>query len=307
MRLAVTPPAGDAGAKETTMRVWGLIAAFWVIAAGPAAAQQQRDPFNGQFGVMELALSPADAAAQAQLMADSLRNLAPQRPGQQDVYMITAALWGDPVFEREATEAEAILRPHLGAEGRSIVLAAGALGPRAYPSPTPNNLAAAIGAVGSLIDPNEDLVVIFITTHGAPDGTAAIREHNRMFGGLRPAHLAQMLSLANIRNRVVIVSACFSGAFIAPLANEDTIVLTAAQYDRSSFGCRPENEWTFFGDALFNHALRNGDNLIEGFDNAKRLIERWEREQNLSPASNPQRYVGPHAERMLRQAERAAR
>jgi len=308
MRLASSAEAGDASGKEAHMgRAWWLIAFAWVCVAGPATAQQQRDPFNGQFGVVELAPSPADSAQQTQLMGEALRNLAPQRPGQQDVYMITAALWGDPVFEREATQAEAIMRPHFGAEGRSIILTAGPPGPRTYPAATPNNIAAAIGQVGALIDPNEDLVVIFITTHGAPDGTAVIREHNRMFAGLRPTHLAAMLSQANIRNRIVIVSACFSGAFIAPLANDDTIVLTAAQHDRSSFGCQPENEWTFFGDAFFNHALRNGDSLIQGFDNAKRQIERWERERNLSPPSNPQRYVGARAEQMLRRAERDAR
>jgi len=288
----------------------GLVfVAILALFAGPAAAQQQqpqRDPFNGRFGVVELTAAPADAAREITLISDALEALAPQRPGQQDVYMITAALWGDPVFEREATQAEALMRPHLGAEGRSIVLAAGGAGPRTLPNATPNNIAAAIGRVGALIDPNEDLVVIFLTSHGGPDGTAAIREHNRMFAGLRPAHLAALLNQANIRNRVVIVSACFSGAFIAPLASDSTIVLTAAQHDRSSFGCRPENEWTFFGDALFNRAIRGGDNLLEGFDNAKRLIEGWEREQNLSPASNPQRYVGARAEQMLRRAERDA-
>lgn len=290
------------------VRAWLAAVLMSVFTVGQALAQPQRDPFNGQFGVFELAMTPADSARQAQLMGDALRNLAPQRPGQLDVYMISAGMWGDPVFEREATQAEAILRPHLGAEGRSIILSAGGgFGPRTYPAATANNLSAAIGHVGSLIDPSEDLVVIFITTHGAPDGTASLREHNRMYGGLRPAHLSQMLTLANIRNRVVIVSACFSGAFIAPLANDDTIVLTAAAPDRSSFGCQPQNDWTFFGNALFNNALRNGDTLIEGFDNAKRLIERWEREQNLSPASNPQRYVGSRAADMLRRAERAAR
>ncbi len=288
-------------------RAWLLIAMMLLVAAAPADAQQQRDPFNGQFGVIELAPAPADAAQEAQLMGDALRDLAPQRPGEQDVYLITAAMWGDPVFAREATQAEALLRPHLGADSRSIIMVAGGPGPRAYPAATPNNIAAAIGRVGQLIDPNEDLVVVFLTTHGGPDGTAAIREHNRMFAGLRPAHLAMMLNQANIRNRVVIVSSCFSGAFIAPLASDSTIVLTAAQHDRSSFGCQPENEWTFFGDALFNHGLRNGEGLLEAFDSAKRLVERWERERNLSPASNPQKYVGPRAEEMLRRAERAAR
>lgn len=289
-------------------RAWLVIAVLWAIVAGPAATaqqqhQQQTDLFNGQFGVWELAPRPSEAAQRAKLMADALENLEPQRRRRQDVYLITAALWGDPVFEREATQAEAILREHFHAEGRSILLTAGGPGPRANPPATPTNIAAAIGHVGALIDPSEDLVVVFITSHGAPDGSALFREHGRLHGALRPQHLATLLSQANVRNRIVIVSSCFSGAFIAPLANPETIVLTAAQHDRTSFGCEPENEWTFFGDALFNHALRNGDNLIQGFDNAKIMIEGWERARSLSPPSNPQRYVGAHAEQMLNEAE----
>jgi hypothetical protein len=114
-----------------------------------------------------------------------------------------------------------------------------------------------------------------------------------------------MLAQAGVRNRVVIVSACYSGAFIAPLADDNTIVLTAAAPDRSSFGCNAQRDWTFFGDAYFNR-IAGGENLLNAFDSAKTLIERWEREQNLSPPSNPQRYVGARARDMLSQAERNA-
>lgn len=289
------------------VRIWLLLAAVCVLASGPAAAQPQRDPFNGQFGVLELARPPAEAARLARNMGEALAGLQPQRPGQLDVYMITASFWSDPVFEREAAQAEEILRPHLGADGRSIILSAGGQAERRYPASTPNDIAAAIGHVGSLIDPNEDLVVIFLTSHGSQDGSIAIREHNRLGASMRPTHLRDMLTQAGIRNRVVIVSACFSGAFIAPLADDNTIVLTAAAPDRSSFGCQPQRDWTFFGDAYFNRGVRGGENLLEAFDSAKVLIERWEREQNLSPPSNPQRYVGSHARDMLRQAERDAR
>lgn len=289
-------------------RVWVLIAALWVFAAGGADAQpQQRDPLNGQFGALELAPPPAEAALLAKLLGDALADLAPQRPGELDVYLIVASLWGEPVFEREASQAEEILRQHLGAEGRSILLSAGGAGPRRYPAATPANISAAIGQVGALIDPSEDLVVFFLTSHGRPDGTIALQETNRLMAGMRPAHLRTLLQQADIRNRVVIVSACFSGSFIAPLLDQDTIVLTAAASDRSSFGCQPQNEWTFFGDAYFNQTIRNGASLVEGFDQAKRLIERWEREQNLSPPSNPQRFVGARAAAMLQRAERAAR
>jgi len=289
------------------MRASGLIAAIFgaamLTAAAPATAQQQRDPFNGQFGALEIAPQPADAARLARLMGDTLEGLQPQRPGVQDVYLLSVSFWGDPVFEREAVQAEEILRPHLGAEGRSIILSAGGQGQRTYPAATPNNFAAAIGQIGATMDPNEDLFVLFFTTHGQPDGVAAIREHNRVFGGLRPAHLSTLLSQANIRNRVVIVSACFSGAFIGPLMTDDTVIMTAAAPDRSSFGCQPQNNWTFFGDAYFNRSVREHGDMIGSFDRAKRLITQWEREQNLSPPSNPQIYVGQRGAAMLRQAE----
>ncbi len=291
-------------------RFWVLIAAFWALSAAPATAQPQpqaqRDPFNGQFGVIELAAPPAEAARLAKLMGDSLDALAPQRPGQLDVYLVTASLWGDPVFEREAAQAGDILRAHLGAEGRSIMLSAGGQGERHHPSATPDNLAAALGQIGSLIDPAEDMVVLFLTSHGAPDGSLALREHNRLNAAMRPSHLRDMFAQAGIRNRIIIVSACYSGAFIAPLMDDNTIVMTAAAPDRTSFGCQPQREWTFFGDAYFNRAVREGASLINAFDDAKRLIERWEREQNLTPPSNPQRFVGPRAAEMLRRAERAA-
>ncbi len=291
------------------MRAIGLIAAMFGAAllatAAPATAQQQRDPFNGPFGALEIAPPPADAARLARLMGDTLEGLQPQRPGVQDVYLMSVSFWGDPVFEREAVQAEEILRGHLGAEGRSIILSAGGQGPRTYPAATPDNFAAAIGQIGATMDPNEDLFVLFFTTHGQPDGVAAIREHNRVFGGLRPAHLSALLSQANIRNRVVIVSACFSGAFISPLMTDNTVIMTAAAPDRSSFGCQPQNNWTFFGDAYFNRSVREHGDMIGSFDRAKRLITQWEREQNLSPPSNPQIYVGQRGAAMLRQAERA--
>jgi hypothetical protein len=291
-------------------RMWGALAALAVMMIGPAGAQQggvQRDPFNGQFGVMEIAPAPPPAARQAQLMGEALAALQPQRPGQVDTYIIAAGLWSDPVFEREARQAEEVLRAHFGAQGRSIVLSAGGDGVRRYPAATPANIAAALGQVGAMIDPNEDLVVVFITSHGSPDGSAALREHNRLGGSLRPAHMRDLLVGAGIRNRVVIVSACFSGAFIAPLMDDNTIVLTAAAPDRTSFGCQPQNNWTFFGDALFNQSLREGAPLLQAFDRAKTLIERWEREQRLTPPSNPQRHVGARAADLVRQAERAAR
>lgn len=286
-------------------RKLALAALFAVGALAPASAQPQgADPFRGQFGAMEVAFPPREAARQAQLLNEALERLPAQRPGVTDVYVLSAAFWGDPVFEREASQAASILEEHFGVSGAVILSAGTGAGERRYPAASPNNLQSAIGRIGSIIDPTEDLVVVFLTSHGSQDGSVAILEQNRLAGSLRPAHLRDALSSAGIRNRVVIVSACFSGAFIAPLMNADTIVLTAAAPDRTSFGCQPTREWTYFGDAYFSRALRGGAGLVGGFDQAVTLIRQWEREQNLTP-SNPQKSVGANAAAMVSRLERA--
>ena len=74
----------------------------------------------------------------------------------------------------------------------------------------------------------------------------------------------------------MIVSACYSGTFVPPLANDNTIVITAADARNPSFGCAPGREWTFFGDAFFNRSLRPGTDLQRAFNGARITISEWE-------------------------------
>jgi len=47
--------------------------------------------------------------------------------------------------------------------------------------------------------------------------------------------------------RVISVSACCSGSWIAPLAGDTALVMTAADADHTSYGCGRRSELTFFG------------------------------------------------------------
>lgn len=247
--------------------------------AGEASAQQQRPP-QGEppFAVQEVALPPAEALRNTQLLNAALTGLPPQRPGVVDTYVLVASLWDDPVFEREAREAAAILGRHFDASDRTIILSAGT-GPgsaRTYPTSDPNSIQAALARIGQVADPREDLVVVFLTSHGAPNGMVAMQERQRLQGGIMPRHLRASLVAAGIARKVAIISACFSGNFILPMGDADTVVLTAAAADKTSFGCQPNREWTYFGDAFFNHAMRSGAPLLQGYDSALNIITGWE-------------------------------
>ena len=100
-----------------------------------------------------------------------------------------------------------------------------------------------------------------------------------------------MLDAAEIKNRIVIVSSCYAGAFVAPLKNPDTMILTAADAEHTSFGCSDDRHWTWFGEALFEKGLADHATLADAFTAAKATIAGWEREQKMT-ASNPQMFIG---------------
>ena len=89
------------------------------------------------------------------------------------------------------------------------------------------------------------------------------------------------------RYKVVVISACYSGGFIPPLKDDKTLVMTAARADRVSFGCSEENDFTYFGRALFAEALNETDDLARAFELAKTRVAEREQADDFEP-SEPQ-------------------
>ena len=115
----------------------------------------------------------------------------------------------------------------------------------------------------------------------------------------RAVTLAELLAESGIRWRVIVVSACFSGAFVEPLADNHTIVITAASKNRTSFGCSDQRDLTYFGEAFYRDALPRSTQLRAAFEAAKQEIRRREKEEGVR-ASQPQGYFGPLMEEKLR-------
>jgi hypothetical protein len=158
------------------------------------------------------------------------------------------------------------------------------------PIATHQNLAAAIRAVGRVMNKDEDVLMLILSSHGSRKGLGLYLP-GVVSNSLTPDHLAELLKREGIKHRVLIISACYSGIFLKPLVNENTIVMTAADENNTSFGCSNEREWTYFGDALFNHAARTGVDLRRAFEQAKLKIAEWEARDGLT-ASNPQAHFG---------------
>ena len=238
-------------------------------------------------------LSASEMRAQSQRLDAAFAALQPQRPGTPDAYVLTIALDSDPVFAREAREAAKVLAARYGAQGRTLTLA----GPDGRQDDAPHGsitaLRLAISHLGTLMDGKEDVLVLYTTSHGNDLGLA-YHWGDSGYGVLSPKGLKEALAEAGIKRRVLILSACYSGVFVPVLASPDTAILTAAASTRSSFGCLAENDWTFFGDALINRALRQPVGLEAAAQAAGRSVAEWEAKARFL-ASLPQINIGMNA------------
>jgi hypothetical protein len=247
--------------------------------------------------------SPAEELAEHRKLDRALAALGGQRAGTVDAYVVAVALDSDPVFGREARAAAEVLSRRYGAQGRTLILAGSdGRAPSALPRGSPGTLAVALARVAELMDRDEDALILYSTSHGAPFGLY-YNDGNNGFGAISPNRLRAMLDGLGVRNRLLILSACYSGVFVPVLRSPSTAIVTAASHDRTSFGCAADNDWTFFGDALINRALRKPQLLPAAFTEAQGLIAGWEaRVQH--PASQPQIAVGALAARWLEPLER---
>jgi hypothetical protein len=137
-------------------------------------------------------------------------------------------------------------------------------------------------AAANGIDAENDVLFLILTSHGSRAGLAV--KAGRLTQLLTPANLAYMLALTGVRHKVVIVSACYSGAFIPRLANPNVLVITAADAVHPSFGCEDKAKWTYFGDAFFNVALRQAKSLKDAFVVARALVQKRELREHFEPS-----------------------
>ncbi len=270
------------------------LAALTLSVAPIAAAPGLSDPNPRVQKLMDQALTRQDA-----MVADALGKVAPQRPGVRDVYFVGIAGWGDQdVFRREVRAVRALFEKSFGAQGRAVSLVNHRQTLDQVPMATHETIEAAIMGVAGLMDPEEDLLVVFLTSHGAEwDGFSLVLNGNDL-GNLRTAQLGRILGAARVKNRVVVVSSCFSGQFVPALAEENTLLITAAASDRTSFGCTNTAQWTYFGEAYFRDALPRHRNFVKAFEEAKERITAREKKEGFTP-SVPQIRVGERIRAVL--------
>ena len=138
------------------------------------------------------------------------------------------------------------------------------------------NLETAINAVAKKMDTTQDVLLLFLTSHGSREHELYVGMDPLPLDQIAPDDLADIFAATTIRYKVIVISACYSGGFIDALKDSTTMVITAARADRASFGCGKKADITDFSRAFFVDALNHVDSFTTAFAQASKQIEAQE-------------------------------
>ena len=279
---ATAAPAGAAGNTST--------------AATPAAEYDA----NSDDGWPAQGPSPEQVLyAQPRMLHDALANLTPRIAGKPNLYVLAFAGDGvEDVFHNETEYAAKLFARRFGPSAHTVVLDNNPATLATRPLASWSNLEGALAGLSRVMNPDEDILLLYITSHGGEDHSLLVDMDPLPLDQIGAQDLAGILAEHPLKWKVVVVNACYSGGFVPPLQGPGTLVLTAARSDRSSFGCGSDSDITYFGKAWLVDALNRTDNFIDAFHLASSDISQWEKKDKLTP-SEPQIDIGSGIENQL--------
>ena len=221
---------------------------------------------------------------------------APQ--GTAGVYFVGFAGDGEQgVFRREALFASQVFAERFGSGSRTVLLVNNVEDRDTYPLASVSGLAQTLKALAARMHLNDDVLVLFLTSHGSEDGLEVVNG-SLPLSQLAPDDLRHALDDSGIKWRILVVSACYAGVFMDELKTDTTALIAASDATHTSFGCEEDRDLTWFGEAFLKDSLPRSASLEEAFHRAAALVARREDAEH-QPHSNPEMYVGPLMRRKL--------
>ncbi|HEX2492960.1 MAG TPA: C13 family peptidase, partial [Steroidobacter sp.] len=225
---------------------------------------------------VSLELSQDVFESQQALLKNLLQAITPSTGSERQTYGLVYAPYSEDVFLRESAMVQQVLEERFGARGRVVRLVNNSTTAAELPWATTLNLQRSLRALAEAMDTERDVLVVYLTSHGGADFKLASENWPLEVEDLTAGQLRAMLDELGIRHRVIAVSACYAGGWIEPLQNEDTLIMTAADKDHTSYGCGSKSELTFFGRAVFDEQLRKTLSFEKAFNAAVPVIKQRE-------------------------------
>ncbi len=236
---------------------------------------------------------------QPQLVEQQLASLLLAQKNKTNLYFVGfAGQAEEQVFGNEVRFAKNLLDQRFASAGHSIALINSMDTVQDAPLANQHNLDAVLQGVAARMDKKRDVLFLYLSSHGAKDQQLSVSFWPLRLNNLKAETLKEMLDNSGIQNRVIVVSACYSGGFLDALKDDNSLIMTASSRDHVSYGCGDATQYTYFGESYFVQSLAHGNSFISAFSDAQERIAAREKSEGKD-SSAPQIHIGTNIEAKL--------
>ena len=208
-------------------------------------------------------------ALQRELREEALGALDDHREGETDLYFIAFAPDGAPAWPAQVARAKRTMDEHWRTQQRSLVFLNDRSTLTQFPIATISHLREALAEVGSAIEPDEDIVMLYIAGRNDADGSLRPSLPPLSLVPLTAAGVSHLLTHAGIRWRIILVATCDAQPFIDALVDDATLLIATSSGD-----CRDDASLQALGDAWFGEAMPMSTPIPTAIDATRRALER---------------------------------
>jgi len=261
--------------RVLTLCAWGVFIGPWVfwLSLFTPADLWQADGEDADPKHYAQAMSEDTFTAQSAIFESAVDDIQNERPGIEDIYFLGLA--GDAsssVFRREVDLAHQVLATFFDVGGRSIILANESGNTTRYPFATHNNFESALNHMGELMDVDDDVLFLFLSSHGTKSSTLTFAQPGLIMPDLDPASLKADLDQSKIKWRIIVISACYSGGFIEALQDTYTLIIVSSDDTDGGLGCVVKDRYTWFAGHFFDDQLRKTWSIPTAFQTTSQWL-----------------------------------
>jgi hypothetical protein len=236
-----------------------------------------------------------------------LEAVAPSDGAAPEVFFVGfAGVAEQRVFAAEIELAARVVADRYGSASRQLLLINDRRDLETHPLATVSGLSYALQGLAQKMDVDRDILFLSLSSHGSSDPELSVSNGSLPLEQVTAGNLSAALRDSGIKWRVIVISACYAGAFVDALKDEHTVIIAAADADRTSFGCSDDRELTYFGEAFYRDALPRAESLRQAFGLASLAISKREQQEDVIP-SRPQAFFGRAIDRVLLTLDSAQR
>ncbi len=154
--------------------------------------------------------------AQPRMVRSALSQLTPRVSGKPNLYLLAFAGDGsEDVFRNEAEYAAQMFSRRFGATAHALVLENNPATLATRPLADWSNLDAALGGLDKIMQPDQDILLLYVTRHGSEDHTLLVDMDPLPLDQIGAQDLAGILSMHRFKWKVLVINACYSGGYFS--------------------------------------------------------------------------------------------